>query len=193
MAASTEKARPYLNGVYFDNITTANKPNVLLVATNGHMLIKIEGEGHIHHNVKTFEPFILPSDTITKIIKLANMAQKAHKKSSVVLEFNTKTNTCAIGYGINDLIQTVDSVSYTPIDGKFPDYNRVIPTPSKSTISEVGLNASYVDIMGKAVKTLTGNKFANIQLHFGNDNKSPMRVTASGAFGFLGVLMPVRI
>lgn len=180
MAASTEQSRPYLNGVYFDH--------VCMVATNGRMLIKIENAV-----TETFTPFILSTADIKKIISLAKMAQKSEKRAVVVLEFDTETNVCAIGYGINDMEVVKDSVKYTPIDGTFPDYNRVIPTPSDSAIATIGLNASYVDIMGKAVKAITSNKFANIQLHFGDTNNSPMRVTAPSAYGFLGVLMPVRV
>lgn len=148
------------------------------------MLIKIENAVS-----EAFEPFILSSADIKTILTLVKLTQKTDKRAIVTLEFDTDINSCLIM--MHD--ESVHTVKYTPIDGTFPDYNRVVPMPSDSTIATIGLNASYIDIMGKAVKALTGNKFSNIQLHFGDTNNSPMRVTAPSAYGFLGVLMPVRV
>ena len=105
-AMAQQDVRYYLNGVLL--IIEGN--NLKVVATDGHRLAF--SAGAIDGNYKKQE-IIIPRKAVTELCKLLG-----DTKESVEIEFSTQQVRVAFS-GI-DLISKV-------IDGKFPDYERVIP------------------------------------------------------------------
>ena len=102
VCASTEKSRYYLNGVYLD-------PTGWIVATDGHRLFAARCPA-----VRALpEGLILPRDTVK-----AALAKSRRIDATLV----------ALGGGCYTLDAGPKTVLFTPIDGHFPDWRRVVPT-----------------------------------------------------------------
>lgn len=98
-AMSSEETRYYLNGIYFDEQCA--------VATDGHRLAKMDYDGF-----KLTKSFIMPK----KVVELIPFLQ-----SDVELLINKDASKAQIKCD-DGLI-----ITFKTIDGKFPDYERVIP------------------------------------------------------------------
>ncbi len=190
IAASKEEARYYLNGVYFHN----KDGNLFLVATDGHRMIRIDGGA-----CEPFESFILESATATKALKLVKMLAKEYKPIAHMIRLDVDTGAKTIRLVIRnnegELQKEHDSIAYRPIDGTFPDYERVIPAhDSIEAISQVSINGAYYADMAKAMQIYTGTKCAHPRLTFTKDY-GPMLVHTNSrdSDGFFGVLMPMKI
>jgi DNA polymerase-3 subunit beta len=94
--------RYYLNGVYFD-LTSGH-----VVATDGSRMYAAHlGEGHWSRGMA----FIVPNDVIT-------LALKGHSRYLPQIDVSHDDRTGAV---------TVGTVSGKAIDGRFPDWRRVVP------------------------------------------------------------------
>jgi len=122
ISISNDETRHYLNGIYLHKLKSENKSFLCGVATDSHRLsyssLEIDSNTHI-------ESIILPKKTIFQLISLLEQGNKTVKisnnKSKIKFEMDA---------GI--LISKV-------IDGRFPDYNKVIPKENDK-ILEVKLN-----------------------------------------------------
>ena len=122
ISISSDETRHYLNGIYLHKTTLENKSFLCGVATDSHRLssssIEIDSNTHI-------ESIILPKKTIFQLISLLeqcnNPIKISNNKSKIKFEMET---------GV--LISKV-------IDGRFPDYNKVIPKDNDK-ILEIKLN-----------------------------------------------------
>tara|TARA_Y100001936_G_scaffold247983_1_gene294941 strand:+ start:39 stop:716 length:678 start_codon:yes stop_codon:yes gene_type:complete len=115
---SSDDTRHYLNGIYI-HTTTSNKGSYLTgVATDTHRLssssIPIE-------NVENFKPFILPKKTV---FQLCNLLQENEKNISLSIS-DTKIQ---FKIGSSKIVSKV-------IDGKFPDYTKVVPKSNKKNLN----------------------------------------------------------
>lgn len=126
-AASTEDARYYLNGVYFNAEG--------MTATDGHRLHQLKGDG-----AACAKPFIMHRDTITLCAAMC----KELKADKVTIE-------CYENGSIRVLIGNSQIIS-KEIDGTFPDYTRVIPT--NYTLS-APINCDDFKLIAKEAKELT--------------------------------------
>jgi len=110
ISISNDETRHYLNGIYLHKTTLENKSFLCGVATDSHRLSSSSIE--LNQNIK-MEAIILPKKTIFQLISLLEQNNKIIKisndKSKIKFEIDN---------GI--LISKV-------IDGRFPDYNKVIP------------------------------------------------------------------
>ena len=110
ISISNDETRHYLNGIYLHKTTLENKSFLCGVATDSHRLSSSSIE--LNQNIK-MEAIILPKKTIFQLISLLEQNNKTIKisndKSKIKFEIDN---------GI--LISKV-------IDGRFPDYNKVIP------------------------------------------------------------------
>jgi DNA polymerase-3 subunit beta len=110
ISISNDETRHYLNGIYLHKTTLENKTFLCGVATDSHRLSSSSIE--LNQNIK-MEAIILPKKTIFQLISLLEQNNKTIKisndKSKIKFEIDN---------GI--LISKV-------IDGRFPDYNKVIP------------------------------------------------------------------
>ena len=122
ISISNDETRHYLNGIYLHKINIENKSFLSSVATDSHRLSSSRLE--IDSNTD-FESIILPKKTIFQLISLLEQNTSAIKIS------NTKSK---IKFEIDNgvLISKV-------IDGRFPDYNKVIPKDNNK-ILQIKLN-----------------------------------------------------
>ena len=118
LAAAKKDVRYYLNGVMVRNGEIA--------ATNGHMALMIKSE-----KIKSDCEYIIDNDTLKMIVNLYKVV-----KGDNPVEVKDGTTT---GIG---------RISITPVDGKFPDVNRVIPQEPSGEIAH--FNAEYLLACQKA-------------------------------------------
>ncbi|AIF80599.1 DNA polymerase III subunit beta [endosymbiont of Acanthamoeba sp. UWC8] len=111
-AISNEETRYYLNGIYLHSIESEGAGLLRAVSTDGHRLARAEVA--LPEGAKNIPGIIIPKKTVNELIKL-------------VEDFNDDIN---IGLSVNKAIFEIGNSKLITklIDGKFPDYTRVIPT-----------------------------------------------------------------
>ena len=110
ISISNDETRHYLNGIYLHKTKLENKSFLCGVSTDSHRLssssLEIDSNTHI-------ESIILPKKTIFQLISLLEKSNKpikiSNNKSKIKFEMDTGILTSKV------------------IDGRFPDYNKVIP------------------------------------------------------------------
>ena len=122
ISISNDETRHYLNGIYIHKMILENKSFLCAVATDSHRLssssLEIDSDAHI-------ESIILPKKTIFQLISLLEQSN-----SSIKISNNKSKIKFEMDIGV--LISKV-------IDGRFPDYNKVIPK-NNDKILEIKLN-----------------------------------------------------
>ena len=118
ISISNDDTRHYLNGIYL-HATESNKNTFLTgVATDSHRLssssIKVD-------NVKSFASIIIPRKTV---FQLCTLLDNIDEKFTI----QTSTNKIKFSLGKVNLISKV-------IDGKFPDYQKVVPKENNKTLT----------------------------------------------------------
>ncbi len=145
-AMAQQDIRYYLNGLLLE--VNANRLNI--VGTDGHRLSFTSTE--LEQNFEKQE-VILPRKTVIELIKLLEDSEE-----SVQIEIsNAQVN---FSFGNIRLISKV-------IDGKFPDYNRVIPNGHKNTFSIERLN---VLLAMQRASILSNEKYRGIRMVLSNNN-----------------------
>lgn len=134
-------------------------PHGYLVSTDGHRLFCAQIDLDTAHPVGT----IIPNDAIKK-------ALTGFKDVIITLTPNRLGDTL-----------------YTPVDGTFPDWRRVVPTDVSGAIAQ--FDPAYVGDFGKVAKILGDKKGAPRIWHNG-DSPAGIEFTREGCFG---VLMPMRV
>ena len=125
--------RYYLNGVYLD------LPRGKIVATDGHRMLISDGPV-----VLGAPAVIVGSDSIKAVIKAHESAGPLYKQGNVLGDFQIEvTLECPhdVAASINFKVPNGHIVA-APIDGRFPDYLRVIPTTVDGTAGHY--QADYV-------------------------------------------------
>jgi DNA polymerase-3 subunit beta len=139
-AMAQQDIRYYLNGLLFEVI--ANRLNI--VGTDGHRLSFTSTE--LKQNYDKQE-IILPRKTVIELIKLLDDSEE-----DVQVELSsTQVN---FSFGNIKLISKV-------IDGKFPDYNRVIPTGHQNTFTIDRVN---VLLAMQRASILSNEKYRGIRM-----------------------------
>ena len=162
LAAAKNDVRYYLNGVMVRNGEMA--------ASNGHMALLIKSE-----SVKSDGEYIIDNDTLKMIVT-------EHK-----------------GIKGDNRVEVVDSVaitgknriSITPVDGKFPDVNRVIPQETSGEIAH--FNAEYLLACQKANQEFFDSKGSYIKLQHNGQYGAKFESEDEDGNKLIGVVMPVRI
>jgi len=208
-AASHEQTRFYMNGVFVE--TVQNQP--AMVATDGHRLYTMNAARKLEEGQVVVDSFILPNDTIERIIKTAALDGKALSKHMrealhVVITHDKDTRAitwaiCTIEDGISHAGEGNAPAHYVTayskgeghaIDGNFPEWRRVIPVKDeKAALAPIGCNAGYLADFARAVKLLTGKAGAALAIHALMGAESPIEMTIPSCPAFYGVLMPMRI
>ena len=137
---ANQDIRYYLNGLFL-NVSAGS---LKLVATDGHRLAYIDST--LVGDITPCEA-IIPRKTIVELSKLLNDSNEA-------LHIQICANQIRFNFGNIELISKV-------IEGKFPDYNRVIPTNNKKVIS---LNRSVLTHALQRVSILSNEKFRGIRV-----------------------------
>jgi hypothetical protein len=169
ICAAKKDIRYYLQGVY---INVAHRDYATVCGTDGHVLFA--GRATIENMAGDLLPFnmIVPLDVVKKIDK------KAH---AVILEL------------LPDGTYLLDGTRFTPLDGRFPDYKRVIPRMDQIQTAPVAPgNFDYALIVrgNDALNAYYGGKTKVYPLEQrGNDSA----VMHNGENVAVVVVMPMRI
>lgn len=161
-SAAKNDVRYYLNGVMVRNGEMA--------ATNGHMLLLIKSE-----KIKSDGEYIIDNDTL-KMIVTSHKGIKGDNRIEV----------------IDGVVTTGKSkVDIIPVDGHFPDVNRVIPQEPSGEIAH--FNAEYLLACQKANEKFLGRKYAHIKLQHNGQAGAKFESEDKDGNKLIGVVMPVRI
>ena len=161
MAAAKKDVRYYLNGVMVRNGEIA--------ATNGHMALMIKSE-----KIKSDGEYIIDNDTLKMIVNLYKVVKG---DNPVEVKDGTTTGT--------------GRISITPVDGKFPDVNRVIPQEPSGEIAH--FNAEYLLACQKANGEFLGGKYPWVKLQHNGQAGAKFESEDEDGNKLIGVVMPVRI
>jgi DNA polymerase III sliding clamp (beta) subunit (PCNA family) len=208
-AASHQQTRYYLNGVFIETLN--NQP--AMVATDGQRLYSMNASRKLEDGQAITDSFILPNDTIERIIKTAALDGKALSKGKrdalhVIITHDKQTRAitwaiCTIEEGISHAgkgdapahyLTTYSKGEGHAIDGNFPDWRRALPVKDEmAVIAPIGFNAGYLADFARAAKLLTGKAGAALAINALAGAESPLEVTIPSCPAFYGVLMPMRI
>ena len=141
-AMAVQDVRYYLNGLLF----LIEGKSLKAVSTDGHRLaysaITLNTEEELPH-----QEFILPRKTVIELNRLLSDSEET-------LQIDLSNNQIRFRFGKVDLISKL-------IDGKFPDYQRVIPPSFKNTVL---LNrVTFLQSLMRAA-ILTNEKFRGVRL-----------------------------
>ncbi|EHR68901.1 DNA polymerase III, beta subunit [Burkholderiales bacterium JOSHI_001] len=153
-AMAVHDIRYYLNGILF----VAEGKTLTLVATDGHRL------GLAQATLETDIPkqeVILPRKTVLEL-------QRLLKDEDTPIEMRFAGNQAKFGFSGMEFVTKL-------VEGKFPDYNRVIPKNQKNgfTLGRAGLLSSL-----QRAAILTSEKFKGVRL---NIEPGTLRIASSNA------------
>jgi DNA polymerase-3 subunit beta len=153
-AMAVHDIRYYLNGILF----VAEGKQLSLVATDGHRLAFASATLDVE---VPRQEVILPRKTVLEMQRLLN-----DKEGAIEMQFAG-----------NQAKFTFDGMEFVTklVEGKFPDYNRVIPKNHKNTIT-MGRTALLATLQRTAI--LTSEKFKGVRL---NLEPGVLRVASSNA------------
>jgi hypothetical protein len=175
--------RFYLNGVYLE---PHQKGGAIIAATNGHAM----GIWHDESATGVERAMILGLDA-----KLLQACQGSDLKRlvvrdgrlAVILEQGEKE------VYIQPIAERKTAVPSWEIEGKFPDWRRVIPEPTSTHGLKGFVNAQYIADVDRALKigSVNYSKFNSMQF-MQLDANSAVLVTAAICPEFAAVIMPMR-
>jgi len=161
ISISNDDTRHYLNGIYLHTTESQNRTYLTGVATDSHRLSSSSIEVE---NGKIFHPLILPKKTV---FQLCNLLADTNEKVLI----QTSDSKIQFKIGKSKLISKV-------IDGKFPDYRKVVPTSNDKILT---VSASdFVQAIGRVI-TVSIDRKEGVKLVLGKDNiKFSVHSTNSG-------------
>ena len=162
LSAAKKGVSYYLNGVMVRNGE--------LAATNGQMVLLIRSE-----KIKSDGEYIIDSDTLKMIVT----AHKGINGDNPVEVIDSMTTTGS------------SKISITPVGGKFPDINRVIPQNPSGEIAH--FNAEYLLACQKANGEFLGGKYPWVKLQHNGHSGAKFESRDEDGNKLIGVVMPVRI
>jgi len=190
LASSYQQTRYYLNGVC---VETYSDGTIGLIATDGHRLHTIAAK----QQEQPVSSFILGNIAVEMALTMVKDKQKAIGKSSameVLIRIVTEDSinlTVEICVADKEAIGKVSEFTAKAIDGRFPDWRRVIPSmPTDNVENDIAFNCAYMVDFGKASKLLSGLKSSCVKIT-STGRASPILVKV-GDNTFTGVLMPMR-
>ena len=149
ISISNDETRHYLNGIFLHKTKLENKSFLCGVATDSHRLSSSSIE--VDSNIQ-IESIILPKKTIFQLIYLLEQSNKpikiSNNKSKIKFEMNSSV-----------LISKV-------IDGRFPDYNKVIPKGNDKTL-EIKLSEFKDSI--ERVTTVSSDRKEALKMNISKD------------------------
>ena len=161
ISISNDDTRHYLNGIYLHVTESQSRTYLTGVATDSHRLssssIELESK-------KTFNPLILPKKTV---FQLCNLLTDTNEK--VIIQ--TSETKIQFKIGKAKLISKV-------IDGKFPDYKKVVPTENDKILTVI--SSDFVQAIERVI-TVSVDRKEGVKLTLGKDNiKFSVNSTNSG-------------
>ena len=161
ISISNDDTRHYLNGIYLHTTESQNRTYLTGVATDSHRLssssIEIESG-------KTFHSLILPKKTV---FQLCNLLADTNEKVMI----QTSENKIQFIIGKTKLISKV-------IDGKFPDYRKVVPESNHKILTVS--SSDFIQAVERVI-TVSLDRKEGVKLVLGKDNiKFSVNSTNSG-------------
>jgi len=147
--------RYYLNGILF----VAEGKNLTLVATDGHRLALAQAE--LETEIPKQE-VILPRKTVLELMRLLKDGGKGDKSDKGGEEENQPIEMRFAGNQAKFSFSGMEFVTKL-VEGKFPDYNRVIPKSHKFRVT-LGRTTLLSSLQRAAI--LTSEKFKAVRLSF---------------------------
>ncbi|RBO90474.1 DNA polymerase III subunit beta [Pseudochrobactrum asaccharolyticum] len=146
---STEETRYYLNGVYMHIPDHSNE--LTFAATDGHRLARYEFPAPDGSEAMRDAGVIIPRKTIIELLRL--LSRKSCPDSTLIT---------VADIGVSFLIGEDEALESKVIDGKFPDYIRVIPTGNDHPV------AAMVSDMIAGIKQASAilSESKQVNLHF---------------------------
>jgi len=164
IVASKEETRYYLKGV----AVQAGDKGAFIVATDGHRAMAFRQSAEAQAPVDIIIPAgIIAGITVNKHVERAHLTCVGE-------------NLWRIDYGST-------SVVFSPIDGTFPDWRRVVPKEISGETAQ--FNPSYVGDFAKVAKALAAKGDCVKIAHNGG---GPALVTFGDDIDGFGLLMPTR-
>jgi DNA polymerase III subunit beta len=153
-AMAVHDIRYYLNGILF----IAEGKTLTLVATDGHRLALAQAtlEGEIPK-----QEVILPRKTVLEL-------QRLLKDEDTAIEMRFAGNQAKFSFSGMEFVTKL-------VEGKFPDYNRVIPKGHKNSLT-LGRAPLLASLQRAAI--LTSEKFKGVRLNF---EPGTLRIASSNA------------
>jgi len=154
-AMAVHDIRYYLNGILF----IAEGKTLTLVATDGHRLAL--GQAQLAADVPSKQEVILPRKTVLEL-------QRLLKDEDTAIDMRFASNQAKFAFSGMEFVTKL-------VEGKFPDYNRVIPKNHKNsvTLGRVPLLASL-----QRAAILTSDKFKGVRI---NIEPGLLRIASSNA------------
>lgn len=191
--AGKDDIRYYLNGVYFTK--APNGQGMIAVATDGHRLTVIYHKQDVTGVADGFE-------CIAPRVELEQAAKAPVKGKGFVLdvafsvERKERTMTADESHPgatvVSPLVVTMKSsvtVEAQAIEGKFPDFQKVIPPFANRTPSAITCSAEYLADYHKLAQAL-GKKHCAVTLSTNGETNSVL--VDIGEIDVVSVLMPMR-
>ena len=200
LGASNEETRYYLCGVLFEQYPDGK---TALITTDGHRLMSV----HAQQGSAPDNSFILANADVKKVLAMAKADKAPNRalagKQRIVI---TAGENCGLALSVvwldvdGEVFKTVGSFTTSAIDGNFPDWRRVVPSPNLKAIapSSIGFNGAYMADFAKASKLLSnGNKSCLVGITLTGAG-GPILIEipendVNNPFEFMGVLMPARL
>jgi DNA polymerase III subunit beta len=161
ISISNDDTRHYLNGIYLHLTESQNGTYLTGVATDSHRLssssIEIDKD-------KNFHSIILPKKTV---FQLCNLLVETNEKVLI------RTSESKIQFKIGSA-----KLTSKVIDGKFPDYKKVVPTGNNKTLTVTSFD--FVQAIERVI-TVSLDRKEGVKLYLGKDNiKFSVNSTNSG-------------
>jgi DNA polymerase-3 subunit beta len=160
-AMAVHDIRYYLNGILF----VAEGKRLALVSTDGHRLAFAAAT--LDADVPKQE-VILPRKTVIELQRLLSDAGAPEGETPPVIEMRFATNQARFAFGAMEFVTKL-------VEGKFPDYNRVIPKGHQNSVT-LGRAPLLASLQRTAI--LTSEKFKGVRLTF---EAGTLRIASSNA------------
>jgi len=156
-AMAVHDIRYYLNGILF----IAEGQTLTLVATDGHRLALAQAT--LEHEVPRQE-VILPRKTVLELQRLLRGEAKAEGKGEGDGQDEGESSPIEMRFAANQARFSFNGMEFVTklVEGKFPDYNRVIPKNHRNHIT-LGRQPLLACLQRAAI--LTSDKFKGVRLN----------------------------
>jgi len=163
ISISNDDTRHYLNGIYLHLTESQNRTYLTGVATDSHRLSSSSIE---IDSGKSFHSIILPKKTV---FQLCNLLLDTNDKVLV----QTSESKIQFKIGKTKLVSKV-------IDGKFPDYRKVVPADNDKTLTVV--SSDFIQAIERVI-TVSLDKKEGVKLILGKDNIKFSVISANSGEG----------
>jgi DNA polymerase-3 subunit beta len=168
-AMAVHDIRYYLNGILF----VAEGKTLTLVATDGHRLALAQATLDVE---MPKQEVILPRKTVLELQRLLK-SEKDDKSAPKDAEGNVEESRIEMRFADNQAKFSFGGMEFVTklVEGKFPDYNRVIPKNHRNHVT-LGRAPLLASLQRAAI--LTSEKFKGVRINF---EPGTLRIAASNA------------